>query len=284
MCKRTLRVLIIEDSYDDASLVRRHLRRHGYELLYARIETPDALKASLKLQNWDVIIADYSMPYFSGLAALELVKKEGIDVPFIIVSGVIGEDKAVAAMKAGARDYIMKDNLARLVPAIEREVTEAHVRRERKQAEEALRQSEADYKAVFDSVNDALLIVDLQSGRILDVNRKMCEMFGYTPEEALLINLGSLSSGEPPYTPCEALNRVKTAGEGQPQLFEWRARNKAGELFWVEVNLKRVVIGGRERVLAIIGDITERRSREERLPEYTEALKYDEVECRQLQS
>lgn len=130
---------------------------------------------------------------------------------------------------------------------------------ERKRAEEKLVKSEANYRAIFDSANDAIFIHDLETGDILDVNKKMCEMYGYTVEEARRVNVEALSEGVPPYTQEDALTWIKKAVEGEPQLFEWTAKDKAGKLFWVEVNLKRSVIGGDERLLAIVRDITERK-------------------------
>ncbi|MBI3326006.1 MAG: response regulator [Nitrospinae bacterium] len=137
-----LRVLIIENSEDDAALLLRELRRGGYDPTCERVDTAEAMKAALTKQTWDIVISDYVMPHFSAPAALTLFQDSGLDLPFIIVSGSIGEDIAVSAMKAGAHDYIMKGNLARLNPAIERELREAEGRRERRRAEAALRQSE----------------------------------------------------------------------------------------------------------------------------------------------
>ena len=133
-----LQVLVIEDSADDAALVEVELRRSGYAPVCHRVETAEALRAALEGQNWDLVIADYRLPQFDGLAALALVEERGLDLPFIIVSGYITEETAVAAMKAGAHDYVMKDKLARLGPAVERELREAGVRREHRRAEEAL--------------------------------------------------------------------------------------------------------------------------------------------------
>lgn len=135
---KLLRCLIVEDSEDDALLVLRQLRGGGYDVTSERVETAEAMRAALDRQPWDIVISDYKMPHFSGLAALELLKSTNKDLPFIIVSGTIGEDVAVAAMKAGAHDYIMKARLERLVPATERELHDAMERRERKQAVEAL--------------------------------------------------------------------------------------------------------------------------------------------------
>jgi len=130
-----LRVLLIEDSEDDAALLLRQLRKGGYEPSSKRVDTPKAMRAALELREWDIILSDYNMPEFSGSAALALLRSTGIDLPFIVISGAMGEESAVTLMKAGAHDYIMKDNLARLIPAIERELREAGVRRARQRAE-----------------------------------------------------------------------------------------------------------------------------------------------------
>jgi diguanylate cyclase len=134
----TLRLLLIEDSPDDAAIVVRELARGGYEVECDRVDTPDALVASLKRQPWDVVIADYAMPGFAGTAALTLVRQHDADLPFIFVSATTGEDAAVAAMRTGAHDYIMKGSLPRLVPAVEREMQAAGVRRERRRVEQRL--------------------------------------------------------------------------------------------------------------------------------------------------
>jgi len=136
---KQLRVLIVEDSEDDTLLLLRELRKGGYEPVYERVETAESMKAALKKQKWDIIISDYVMPRFFGLAALNVLKESGLDLPFIIVSGNIGEDIAVGAMRAGAHDYIIKGNLKRLIPAVERELREAEVRYERKKIANGLK-------------------------------------------------------------------------------------------------------------------------------------------------
>jgi signal transduction histidine kinase len=139
---KKLRLLNIEDSEDDSLLLRRHLRRAGYDLVFERVDTQEALLAVLETGSWDLIICDYVMPHFSALTALASVTQRGLDIPFIVLSGAIGEETAVAAMRAGAHDYLMKNNLTRLVPAIQRELQEVSIRRERKRTEEALRTAE----------------------------------------------------------------------------------------------------------------------------------------------
>jgi two-component system cell cycle sensor histidine kinase/response regulator CckA len=139
---KALRALIADDSENDVLFLLRALRKAGYEPVYERVSTAPAMKAALQRQTWDIVISDYEMPNFGGFEALQLLKESGHDLPFILVSAVVSEETAVAAMKAGAHDYIMKRNLVRLAPAIERELREAQTRGARKAAEEALRQSE----------------------------------------------------------------------------------------------------------------------------------------------
>ena len=136
---KSIRILVLEDSQDDTELMMNEVRRGGYEPLYERLETAEDMRAALTQQEWDIVISDYSMPHFNGLDALSLLQETSQDLPFVIVSGVIGEEQAVAAMRAGAQDYLMKDRLARLVPVIERELREAQVRREQRQAEAELK-------------------------------------------------------------------------------------------------------------------------------------------------
>jgi len=133
-----LLVLCIEDSEDDALLVANELARGGFAAECGRVETAEAMREALDRQKWDIVISDYVMPQFSGPDALKILKESGQDLPFIIVSGKIGEDIAVDAMKAGAHDYILKGNLARLVPAIKRELSDAETRHQRRMADEAL--------------------------------------------------------------------------------------------------------------------------------------------------
>ena len=133
-----IRVLIVEDSEDDTALIVRELKRNGYDVMFERVDNHKAMKNAFDKQEWDAVIADYAMPKFSMEEALELLRESKHDIPFVLVSGTIGEDVAVEAMKAGADDYIMKDKLSRLVPAIKRELREAKRRREHKQAEAAI--------------------------------------------------------------------------------------------------------------------------------------------------
>jgi diguanylate cyclase (GGDEF)-like protein len=137
---KPLRVLLVEDSEDDVLLTVREIKKGGYDPLHERVENAGAMRKALQEKTWDVILCDYQMPQFNGLAAIALLKETGIDIPLIIVSGVIGEETAADCMRYGAHDYVMKGNLSRLVPAIERELREAESRSKRRQAEETIRQ------------------------------------------------------------------------------------------------------------------------------------------------
>ena len=140
--ERPLHALIIEDSEEDCALLLRALRQDGYEVLHTRIDTADGLHKALRDHQWDLIISDFSMPGFSGISALKIVRDKDPNVPFIFVSGTIGEDVAVDAMRNGAQDYVLKGNLHRLLPAIHREIIEAETRREHRRSEQKIRQLE----------------------------------------------------------------------------------------------------------------------------------------------
>ena len=147
---KLLRVLIIEDSEDDAELLVIALECGGYQIIYQRVDTQADMRAALlRPQPWDIVLADYSMPQFSAIAALKILKEWQLDLPFVIVSGKIGEDTAVAAMKAGAHDYLVKGQLSRLLPAVERELREAVLRKEYRDAQKRLR-----YLAYYDKLTD----------------------------------------------------------------------------------------------------------------------------------
>src|SRR5436190_9901624 len=143
---KPLRVLFADDSENDVLILSRVLRKARYEPVYERVSSAAPMREALLRQAWDVVISDYEMPGFGGFEALRLLQESGQDLPFILVSAVVNEETAVAAMKAGAHDYIMKRKLARLAPAIERELREAQTRVARKAAEAALRQSEAQLR------------------------------------------------------------------------------------------------------------------------------------------
>jgi PAS domain S-box-containing protein len=200
LTERPLRVLLIEDSEDDALVLERHLRRAGFSPLLFRVETAESMRQALGSNAdggghgcWDVILSDYNLPTFSAPEALKLLEESGIDLPFIVMSGAVSEETAVAAMRAGAHDYVSKQNMARLVPAIERELGEAQARRQRFAAETALRQSEQRFHRLVEAMPAGLLICD-STGRLLYANGAVDGLLGLSPAEVLSgsINLAGI--------------------------------------------------------------------------------------------
>lgn len=175
MMNNKIRVLIVEDNPDDAELMVLELEMSGYTVLWERVENKNEMSAALDRQTWDMIFADYSLPQFSALAALSLMQEKNLDLPFIIVSGSIGEDIAVAAMRAGAHDYLLKNNLSRLVPAAERELREAQVRKERKQALQEIKKL-AFYDEITELPNRTLFLQNLQE--YIDESKENPSLFG----------------------------------------------------------------------------------------------------------
>jgi PAS domain S-box-containing protein/putative nucleotidyltransferase with HDIG domain len=177
---KPLRVLIVEDSEDDAVLLLRELRRSGYEVEFDRVDKASDMQLALNQKSWDLILSDFSMPEFDAPKALDVLKQSGLDLPFIIVSGTIGEETAVAALKAGANDFLVKGKFPRLGPAIERELREAESRRERRRAEEQLR-----YQAyLLSNVNDAIIASD-ENYLITFWNQAAESLYGWSAEETL---------------------------------------------------------------------------------------------------
>ena len=177
---RLLHVLIVEDSENDLKLLLEELRQRGYEAVYERVQNSAELTAALNRHAWDVVLSDYVLPQFSGPEALKLLREKGLDVPFIAISGNYGEEAAVDMMKAGANDYIVKTNLSRLVPAIERELEVAQTRRARARAETAVQ----FLAAIVESTEDAIYGKSLD-GTIISWNKAAERIFGYTAGEII---------------------------------------------------------------------------------------------------
>ena len=268
-----LRVLLVEDSENDALLLLRELRRGGYEPLYERVSTPEEMERALEEARkrgkpWEVVLSDYYMPRFRGPDALDLLRGLGYDTPFVVVSGKIGEDAAVAMMRAGAQDYVAKENLARLCPAIERELREAEGRRERERAEEALRDSEGRYRVVAETASDAIILID-EDSRMLVINGAAEKIFGYARAEMIGQRLTMLMPERLRGAHEASLRHYVETGRrrldwGSIQLL---GLHKSGREIPIEVSFGEFVRDGKRFFTGFVRDMTERKETEKRLRE-----------------
>lgn len=247
-----LRVLFIEDSEADTQIVLQELQAGSYKLHHQRVDNAVLLQLALQQQPWDLIICDYLLPSFNALDALKIVKSTGLDLPFIVLSGMIGEDVAVEMMRAGAQDYLFKGHLKRLLPAVERELREAKVRLAKRQAEASVLQ----LAAIVESCEDAIISTDLK-GRVVTWNLGAERLYGYQAAEVMgrplthLIQPSALAF--PPLTTCAQPDRVIDCRQVTQQ-------RKTGEL--IEVLLTVSLIKNPDGAVvgfAIVGrDISER--------------------------
>ncbi len=252
-----LRILLVEDLEDDALLVARALRRGGYAPIYERVDTLPDLEAALARSGWEIVISDYAMPQLDGMTVLGVVRTTAPELPVILVSGTIGEEVAVAAMKAGAADYVMKGNLTRLAPAIERELQEATSRRARRQAEEELHKLS---RAVEQSPV-SVIITNVQ-GQVEYVNPRFTQITGYTLEDLEGQTPSVWKSGETqPETYAELWELITSGGKWDG---EFHNRKKNGDLYWVSASITPIYNqdGIINHFLAIEEDITERKQAE----------------------
>lgn len=270
---KPIRVLLVEDSENDAALLELALQRTGFSTQCERVETGEALAAALDRQDWDLVVADYVMPQFDGLSALALVKEKGLDLPFIIVSGHITDDTAVAAMKAGAHDYVMKDNLTRLGPAVERELRDVEVRRARKLTEKKLWEEHAFRSAIENSIPSGIVVLNLD-GKQTYVNPAFCEMVGWS--ESDLIGTKAPFAYWPPEEADAISAAMATVLEGKVPSdgFELRFCRSNGERFdvMVLVTALRDSFDNVSGWLSSITDITERKKAEAELRRSHEEL------------
>jgi two-component system, NarL family, sensor histidine kinase UhpB len=240
--KKPIRVLIVDDSEDDALLLMRELRRSGFDPSFERVDTAEAMNAALDRPIWDIVLSDYVMPRFDGLEAVVLLRHRGLDTPIMVISGKIGEETAVECMKAGASDYMMKDNLKRLGTAIERELREAENRRGQRISEERLKAIDANFRQVIASSADGIVIVT-RDGIVRFVNPASEALFGRTAEE-MVGTLFGFPLGE------------KT---------ELEVLRDNGEKAIVEMRIVELDWEGSSAHLATLRDVTERKQAEARL-------------------
>ncbi len=258
----TLHVLLIDDDEDDVLMNVHELRRAGYEPQWERVDTPDALLEAIRRRNWDLITCDWVMPQFSGPEALALLRQRDIDTPIIVVSGQVGEEYSVTAMRAGAQDFVSKHHLARLSAAVERELREVEVRRERKRAEDRVR-FQAD---LLNAVGQVVVATDLV-GRVTYWNRAAEELYGWPASEALGQNVLSLVPARSASDAAEIMSHVS---RGESWSGEFMVQRRDGHQIRSMVT-NSPVCDAHGEVIGVIGvstDVSER----ERVAESLRAL------------
>ncbi|GFO61426.1 hypothetical protein GMST_37510 [Geomonas silvestris] len=272
--KHALRILIVDDSPEDAALIARQLQQE-FAPRYERVETAEEMSLALDKGGWHLVVSDWVMPCFSGLAALHLLQEREVDIPFIMVSGQMGEDVAVEAMRAGAHDFLIKDHLSRLVPAIKRELNEAVVRRERNLAEDALTATEARFQSL---VEQSLVgIFMLQDDVFTYVNPKFAEVFGYLQDDLIeKKSLLELVTRDDQIRVSTQFLRPLTQGSTSLH-FTFRGRRQDQQLIELEVNGTRTQLNGSPAVIGTLLDVTERKRAEEELSKLWRAVEQSPV-------
>ena len=246
LVKDTLRILNLEDNENDAELNGAMLSARWPHCQLVRVDDRAEYVVALEQGNIDVILSDYTMPGFDGRTALALAREKRPEIPFLFVSGTIGEDSAIEALKNGATDYVLKHRLMRLIPAVDRALREANERAERERAEEAMRQSEHKYRELFESLSDAAFVAEEQSGKIIDTNRCAEILLGCPRSEILgrkqsqflaLAQARPLEAGIQTTVACEC-EMIRASGSSLP----------------VEVRATRLTLYGRVLVLRLCRD------------------------------
>ncbi len=254
----------MEDSEFDARILIGTLKQGGYDPIWKRVENAQTMREALRSEPWEVVLSDYNLPDFSAPDALRLLQETGLDLPFVIISGGIGEDVAVASMKAGAHDYLMKGNLARLVPAVEREMRETEVRQGRRRAEEALRESEQRYRLLWENSTDAVLLMD--AGKTIQfANPAVADVFGYEPAEVVGRKFHELLLPEVREGVSRWMEQHLTTEQvrARRQPMETFGCHKSGRQVLLEIAFNYVTLKQDRLMVAFIRDITERRRAED---------------------
>jgi PAS domain S-box-containing protein len=265
-------VLVVDDNDDDAVLVVRHLTRAGLPVTYARADSAAGLDAALATRTPDVVICDYNMPGLRAEDALEQVRRHDADIPLLLVSGQVGEETAAAMMRAGARDFVLKDRLARLAPAVQRELHEAAERRHRRRAEEALRESEERFRLLAEHAHDVIFRYRLDPPGFEYLSPAVESITGYPPEEfyedpGLIFRL---------VDPADQGALEQSWSSPQPGTLTIRWHRRGGGPVWIEQRASAVRDGSGRAVEGILRDITERVRAEHDRAEMEQQLRQSE--------
>jgi PAS domain S-box-containing protein len=255
-----LRVLLIEDEEDDALLLRRELERGGYILHLLRVTTAEELSEALDTDSWDIILADYTLPRFDAPSALAMVRARLPDIPFIIVSGTVGEEAVVKCMRDGANDFFLKGRLKLLPLAISREIEAAQVRHQQQSAEQQLRETERRLAHLFSSSPVPYSVTQAHDQRVVMVNPAYCEMTGYSVDEIIGHTVAELNIWVHAHERAALLNAL--AGPLPVRNFEFQARRKDGTLGDILLTADIIDFNGVPCVLSMALDITERKRAE----------------------
>src|SRR5712671_1330583 len=260
-----LRLLLVEDSETDAEILARELTRAGFSVDYARVQTAIDVEAALSRGSWDIIVGDNSMPGFSGTEALAIVRSRGLDIPFIFVSGTMGEDLAASALEAGAGDALAKGDLRRLVPVIRRELREAADRRARRESEAALRVSEASYSALVEQAPVGIYR-STPAGRFVSANAALARILGYAERHELL----TVDLARDVYADADERRRLVAQDTYTNQVYEeleatWKKKDGTRIRVQLSVRAQRNDAGEVEFYEAFVRDITNQRQLEAQL-------------------
>jgi hypothetical protein len=255
-----LAVLLLEDYASDAELLLHALKRGGFDAEHEIVDTADAMRAAIERRSWDIILSDYSMPGFNALKALSVLRETGRDIPFVIISGTIGEENAVEALKAGAHDFLVKGRLARLVHVVERELREARERAARREAEAALRESERRYRRIIETTNEGVWIIDANS-RTTFMNPRMAAMLGVDPKSMIGASIFDYVRDE---ATVKALEQHEARAAGQSEI---RLERRDGNATWALLDTTPIVDGSGqyEGALVMAMDVSSRKRLEEQL-------------------
>lgn len=270
---KLLRTLIIEDSEADAELEVLALQQGDFDPICQRVETPEELHHALNFTSWDIILSDYALPGFSGPEALEIVQSSGLDIPFIMISGTIGEEIAVTSLKSGAHDFLVKGQLARLVPAVNRELAEAKRR-------EAARVLERKFLTTFEQVAVGIAHVSA-SGQGLLLNQKYCQILGYDHSELLGRTFQEVTFPDDLEVDLAQFQQLKE-GKIPSYSIEKRYTRKNGSVVWVNLTVSGVWNKAFDYALVVAEDITQRKAMEQSLKEYTQRLEQSNQELEQF--